>query len=160
MKQIVGVAELKVSAKKSDTLVTYALGSCLGVTLYDPQAYVGGLLHVMLPTSKIDKIKAEDNPAMFVDTGVPKLFTDCYQAGADRSRLVIKVVGGAAFRGDKQDFFAIGKRNYGMLRKLLWKNGFMLAAEDVGGSLSRTLFLDIKTGRTWVRSNGREWDIC
>lgn len=158
MRHTVGVASMKVSACKEDLIVTHALGSCLGITIHDPVNCVGGLLHVMLPLSSIDPVKAEDNPYMFVDTGVPKLFHECYKAGADRSRLIVKVAGGAAFR-DQNDLFAIGKRNYILLRKLFWKNGFMITAEDVGGTISRTLFLEIATGRTWIRSSGKEWEL-
>ncbi len=72
MRQIVGIADLKVSRERDDVIVTYALGSCLGVAIYDPVAGVGGMLHVMLPMSTIDPAKAQDNPCMFVDTGVPE----------------------------------------------------------------------------------------
>jgi chemotaxis protein CheD len=149
---------MKVSACKKDLIVTHALGSCLGITIYDPVHCVGGLLHVMLPVSSIDPAKAQDNPYMFVDTGVPKLFHESYKVGADRNKLIVKVAGGAAFR-DQNDLFAIGKRNYILLRKLFWKNGFMITAEDVGGTISRTLFLEIATGRTWIRSGGKEWEL-
>ena len=69
MKYIVGVADMKISAEKDDLIVTHALGSCLGITIYDPVACVGGMLHVMLPLSTIDPNKAAANPYMFVDTG-------------------------------------------------------------------------------------------
>ncbi len=158
MRHTVGVASMKVSARKEDLIVTHALGSCLGITVHDPVNCVGGLLHVMLPVSSIDPAKAEDNPCMFVDTGVPQLFRECYNSGADRSKLIVKVAGGAAFR-DQNDLFAIGKRNYILLRKLFWKNGFIISAEEVGGTISRTLFLEIATGKTWIRSGGKEWEL-
>lgn len=150
---------MKLSSGKGDILVTHALGSCLGITVHDPEACVGGLLHVMLPNSEIDHEKAAENPYMFMDTGVPRLFKECYKLGAKREKLIVKVAGGASFQNDSQDFFAIGKRNYIVLRKLLWKNGFMIKSEDVGGSISRTLYLDISTGRTWIKSMGREWEL-
>lgn len=158
MRHTVGVASMYVSACKDDVIVTHALGSCLGITVHDPVNRVGGLLHVMLPVSSIDVSKAKENPHMFVDTGVPRLFHECYRAGVDRGKLVVKVAGGAAFR-DQNDLFAIGKRNYILLRRLFWKNGIMIAAEDVGGTISRTLFLEIATGRTWIRSGGKEWEL-
>jgi chemotaxis protein CheD len=158
VRHTIGVAAMKVTANKNDLLVTHALGSCLGITIHDPVNYVGGLLHVMLPLSSIDQAKAKENPYMFVDTGVPKLFHKCYEAGADRSNLIVKVAGGAAFR-DQNDLFAIGKRNFIILRKLFWKNGFIISGEDIGGNISRTLFFEIATGRTWIRSGGKEWDL-
>ena len=154
MKHIVGVGDMCISANRGDTLITYALGSCLGITVHDVVAGVGGLLHVMLPLSTIDEGKAKENPYMFVDTGVPTLFQECYKAGARRERLAIKVAGGASSSGMGEDYFQIGKRNCIILRKLLWKNGFLLKSEDVGGCQSRTMSLDIQTGAVTIKSNG------
>ena len=156
MKYIVGMADMKVVSGKESELVTYALGSCLGISAFDPVVNVGGLLHVMLPSSSINSSKAEDNPLMFVDTGVPKLFHACYNAGAHRDRLVIKVAGGAAVNGNS-DFFSIGQRNYTMLKKLFWKNGIIIHAEDVGGSISRTMSVDLGSGRVTLKNASNEW---
>lgn len=146
---------MRVSADKDDTIITYALGSCLGITIYDPVAGVGGMLHAVLPRSTIDPAKAAENPYMFVDTGVPRLFLDCYKAGAKKERLIAKVAGGACINGNEDDdYFQIGKRNLLMLKKLLWKNGVMLKAEDVGGNPSRTMTLSLATGEVAVKLNG------
>lgn len=155
MKHIVGVADMKISEHQDDQLITYALGSCLGITIYDPVAHVGGMLHVMLPLSTIDPSKAAENPSMFVDTGVPRLFLSCYKAGAQKQRLIMKVAGGASVNSNTdEDHFQIGKRNFVMLRKLLWKNGVLLKAHDVGGTLSRTMMLDINTGDVSLKVKG------
>ncbi len=158
MKHIVGVADMKVSKQPGDIVVTHALGSCLGITVYDPVSTVGGIFHVMLPSSDVNPEKAKKNPYMFVDKGTPAFFQKLYSSGADKKRIIVKVAGGAAL-GSGDDFFAIGKRNFLMLRKLFWKNGIMIKGEDVGGSISRTLFLDMSNGRTWLSSGGREWDL-
>ncbi|MBI3658733.1 MAG: chemotaxis protein CheD [Acidobacteria bacterium] len=155
MKYIVGVADMKISSGSDDVIITYALGSCLGITIHDPVARVGGMLHVMLPLSTIDPAKAVANPCMFVDSGVPKLFIDAYKAGAKKERLVVKVAGGACLRGvEENDHFQIGKRNMLMLKKLLWKNGVLLQGDDVGGNPSRTMALTIGTGEVTVKSKG------
>ncbi len=158
MLQIVGIADLKVSSNPDDTLITYALGSCLGISVYDPVSGVGGLLHVMLPLSTMDAKKADNNPYMFVDTGVPLLFTECYKLGAQKQRMVIAAAGGAFFHsaagGD--DYFQIGKRNFVMLRKLLWKNGLLLKSHDVGGSISRTMALNNSNGEVVIKTQGVE----
>lgn len=92
---------------------------------------------------------------MFVDTGVPKLFLDCYRAGAQKQRLVVKAAGGACSSGDEEDdYFQIGKRNFVMLRKLLWKNGVLLKSYDVGGTQSRTMSLEIGSGEVTVKVHG------
>jgi chemotaxis protein CheD len=155
LRHVVGVADMKISAEPDDLIVTHALGSCLGITVYDPVACVGGMLHVMLPQSSIDESKAMENPYMFVDTGVPKLFLHCYKIGAQKQRMIVKAAGGASTRGSEEnDFFHIGQRNFTMLRKLLWKNGVLLDSHEVGGSDSRTLSLDIRSGEVTLKSNG------
>ena len=152
----VGVADMKVSAEIGDLIITHALGSCLGIAVHDPVACVGGLLHVMLPLSTIDPAKAERNPSMFVDTGFPELLIECFNTGAQRQRLEIRVAGGAnSWNREEDDFFQIGKRNLIMLRKLLWKNGLLLKSHDVGGSNSRTMTLEIGTGIVTIKSGGQ-----
>lgn len=152
MKHVVGLADMKVSATEDDVLVTYALGSCLGITVYDPVARVGGLLHVMLPSADIDPDGAQQNPFKFVDTGVPRLFNECYRAGAVKQRMVVKVAGGARPNAaGAEDHFEIGKRNFIMLRKLFWKNGVLMDATEVGGSDSRTVELEIGSGTVTLK---------
>lgn len=148
---------MKVSARPGDVLITYALGSCLGIAIYDSAAQVGGLLHVMLPASSVNPTKAADNPLMFVDTGVPELFKACYKAGAKKERIVVKVAGGASLHNNTDgDQFQIGKRNFLMLRKLLWKNNVLIESCDVGDRHSRTMLLDIATGEVVLKINNQE----
>ena len=154
---MVGVADMQISGNVGDVIITHALGSCLGIVIHDPVAKVGGMLHVMLPQSNIDPAKAAKNPYMFVDTGVPILFKECYKLGASKDRLIIKVAGGAAVQSqEKADFFQIGKRNFVILRKLLWKNGVMIKNKDVGGSISRTMSMEIGTGEVTIASRGKK----
>jgi chemotaxis protein CheD len=150
---------MQVSTDPGDVLVTHALGSCIGVTLYDRMRPVGAMLHVMLPDSQINADKARSNPWMFVDTALPALFHAAYEAGALKNRLVVKVAGGANVQGGEKDTFAIGKRNYLMLKKILWKNGVLIEREDVGGSHARTMYLDIGSGRVTLATNGVETEL-
>lgn len=147
MKVIVGVSDLYVTDNPNETIITYALGSCLGISVYDPEAGVGGLVHVMLPLSKSDPDKARIKPAMYVDTGFAELLDQCYSLGCSKKNLIISVAGGATMkRNSDVDYFKIGKRNFTTLRKLLWKNGFMIDHQDVGGNISRTMALRIYDG--------------
>ena len=148
---VVGVADMVVSNDSSAEIVTYSLGSCLGITIYDPLKKVGGLLHLMLPTSNIDSVKATTMPYMFVDTGVPRLFHAAYNLGAERTRLIVKVAGGAQLL-DQQGIFNIGSRNCDALEKLLAQNGLKAHASDVGGLSSRTVRLDLTTGLVTVKT--------
>ena len=146
---------MKISTSKEDEIITYALGSCLGITLYDPVLQIGAMVHVMLPSSSIDPLKAASNPCMFVDTGLKKLFLDTYKTGAQRNRLVVIAAGGACANGlDQDDYFQIGKRNVTILRNLLWKNGIMLKNCDFGGNLARTMSLNLCNGEVLIRTNG------
>jgi chemotaxis protein CheD len=147
---------MKVSDKRGDLIITHALGSCLGVAVHDPVACVGGLLHVMLPLSDIDPEKADRNPFMFVDTGFPRLLVECFKTGAQKQRLEIRVAGGANShdRGEN-DLFQIGRRNFIILRQLLWKNALLVTSYDVGGSNSRTMSLEIGTGKVTIKSQGQ-----
>jgi chemotaxis protein CheD len=155
MAVVVDIADLAVSNDPTETLVTFSLGSCIGIAVHDPATRVGGLLHYMLPESQLAPEKARANPAMFCDTGVPKLFHAAYALGASKQRLVVKIAGGSQLLDDNGTF-NIGKRNYLALRKIFWKNGVMIAAEHVGGSLSRTLRLDVGTGVVTVKSRDQE----
>ena len=153
MKKIVGIADMGVSQNQQCGLITYSLGSCIGVAIYDPVAGVGGLLHYMLPESQIDPQKAQKNPFMFADTGIPLLFKEAYRLGAVKNRIIVKVAGGSQILDDS-GFFNIGKRNYLALRKILWKNNVLIKAEDIGGQVSRTIRVDLNTGKVWLKYSG------
>ena len=155
---IVGIADMKVSDDPKVTLVTHALGSCIGVAVYDPVARVGGILHYMLPESKMDHKKAKETPLMFADTGIPLLFKACYKIGADKKRMIVKVAGGARIM-DPSEVFNIGKRNYAALRKIFWRNNVLVDAEDIGGTSNRTMWLSVATGEVWLRVHGREHKV-
>ena len=155
MKIMVGISDMKVSNNPDDELVSYSLGSCIGVTIWDPEVRTGGLLHYLLPDSNLDKEKAKKNPFMFSDSGVPLLFWEVYKFGARKKRMIVKVVGGAQVL-DNSGFFNIGKRNAPALRKIFWKNNVIVAGSDIGGTISRTVSLNIKTGVTLIKMPGRE----
>jgi chemotaxis protein CheD len=157
---VVGVSDLKVSNEIDNMLVTYSLGSCIGVAIYDPIVKVAGLLHFMLPESSLDRNKAQNSPYMFADTGIPMLFKRSYEYGAQKKRLKVIVVGGSQVL-DQDGYFNIGKRNYMAVRKILWKNNVMIDYEDVGGNSNRTIKMAVKDGRITLKVSGLgEKDIC
>jgi chemotaxis protein CheD len=158
MNRTVGISEMQISQDPGDVLATYALGSCVGVSFYDPQAHVGGLIHCMLPLSRIDPGKAERNPFMYVDTGVPALLQALFNLGAQRKTLIAKVAGGSKIM-DANSVFNIGERNHTVLRKVLWKNDILVAGEDVGGTAPRTMYLHMDSGRTILKVSGEEKEI-
>jgi len=145
---------MKVSNDPDAVIVTYSLGSCIGIAVYDPMARVGGMLHFMLPESDLNSGKARKRPYMFADTGIPALFKASYQLGAKKQRMKVVVVGGAHVL-DQKGFFNIGKRNYMAVKKMFWKNNVLIDYEDVGGNVNRTVKLAVKDGQAWVKTSGQ-----
>lgn len=150
----IGIGDCQVSNNPDDVLVTYALGSCVGVLIHDPVAGVAGLLHFMLPESSLDTQKAQKTPYVFADTGIPLLFRSAYQLGADKKRLIVTVAGGAQMV-DSQATFNIGKRNCLAMRKIFWKAGVLVQAEHLGGTVSRTVRLEVSSGKVMLREGGQ-----
>ncbi|HUI06926.1 MAG TPA: chemotaxis protein CheD [Verrucomicrobiae bacterium] len=159
MKQIVvDIADMAVSGDTDDVLVTYSLGSCLGISVYDPAVRVGGLIHCMLPLSSVDGEKAKVKPWMFVDTGMTVFLQKLFDMGVTKANAIVKVAGGASML-DRQGLFRIGERNMTVFRKVMWKNGMLIKATDVGGEVTRTVRLEISTGRFLIKSNGQEVEL-
>ena len=154
MQPLVPIGDMKIG-QTPDVLATDTLGSCLCLTVYDPLLQMGGLLHAMLPLSKVNAQKAALNPFMFVDTGIPELFQRLSQNHTQKDRWKVKAVGCGNPMGAKE-VFKIGERNYRVLQEILTKEGICLAGEDVGGTVSRKVTLDLASGQTIVYSNGTE----
>lgn len=152
---IVGVADMKMTKGPGHLLVTHGLGSCIGIALYDPVSHIGGLLHFMLPDSQVNPQRARVNPWMFADTGIPAFLNAAIETGASPKYLMVTAAGGAQFR-DNKAFFAVGKRNHMVMRKILWQQKILLRSEQVGGTTSRALYLDLGNGRSWITSGGKE----
>ncbi len=147
---VVGVGDCRVAAPPSGFLSTYALGSCIALVVFDWKTGIGGLLHLMLPDSSIDPTRATTNPFVYADTGVPKLFRKLEELGCSKHSLRCCVTGGASMMADSSHF-EIGKRNYLAIKKLLWRMGVFADHEDVGGNESRSVRLDLATGRIDLR---------
>ena len=155
---VVSMADCRVSNVPGQVLATYALGSCIGLALYDPKVPVGGLLHFMLPDSHIDPARAREDPCMFADTGVALLLDRVCAQGADKRRLVAHAAGGASIM-DPQNIFDIGKRNCLALRKILLRAEILLASEAVGGNRLRTMRLEIGSGRFLLQESVASCDF-
>ncbi|MDD2763113.1 MAG: chemotaxis protein CheD [Opitutaceae bacterium] len=156
---IIGVGELAASNDPSLTLSTYALGSCVGVVAFDAQVHVGGILHLMLPDSTIAPERAAAQPAMFADTGFPRLLRDLTGLQAAPHRLKLFLAGGASVLHGV-DPFQIGERNLRAVRQLVQQNSLAVSGADLGGTVNRTVHLQIATGRvTWRLPDCRESTI-
>jgi chemotaxis protein CheD len=147
----IGIGETEVSADRSAVLVTHGLGSCIAVIAYDPKRKIGGMLHFQLPSSSLSPHRAVALPGTFADTGIPLLFERMYALGSRKADIVVKAAGGGNFHDDSGTF-DIGKRNHTMMRKIFWKAQVLVAAEDIGGSKSRTARLFVDTGQVTIQS--------
>ena len=141
----VGMADLK-TGRNPDSIISYGLGSCVGIALYDSQAKVGGLAHIMLPDSNL--ARPSDNKAKFADTAIPVLLEQVIQLGALKSRIIAKIAGGSQMFSFAQatDIMRIGDRNIEAVREVLKANSIRIIAEDVGGNYGRTVELMLATG--------------
>lgn len=155
----VGIGEYAVSKTPDETLSTVALGSCVAVCLWEPRARVAGLLHFLLPDSSLNPARAQQEPAVFADTGLAQLFHAAYALGAQKARCQIRLVGGAEIGGPRpagaEGVFNVGRRNVIAARGILWRNGVLVEGEDIGGTAPRTLALSVADGRVTVKTDGR-----
>jgi chemotaxis protein CheD len=156
-RHVVGIGEFAVSNRSGDLIVTHALGSCIAVCLWDPQGGVAGMIHFLLPEARINLQRAADQPAAFADTGIPLVFQAAYKLGAVKSRLRVRLVGGAEIAGDTTGggTFNIGRRNLLAAKNVLWRNGVLIEKEEVGGRTVRTVHMTVNDGRVQV-STGRD----
>lgn len=160
---LIDVSDARTSTDPAHVLATKALGSCIGVCLYDPQARVAGLLHYELPSASIDPAMARAKPFMFADTGMTLLLAEMESLGAQKKRIKVKLAGGAetgtcAAGADSPAATAaampqIGKRNHAAIRKILWQQGMFIQAEEVGGTDTRTVFLRVADGELTIKSD-------
>lgn len=149
----IGIADMKM-AQGQGMLVTYALGSCIGICLYDPTIKLGALVHIMLP---LNMETGRKNPMKYADTGIRETLKQMEAKGANRSRITAKIAGGAMMfkDGGSSSLGNIGQRNIESVKLNLKKEGIRLLKEDVGGAVARTLLFDVDSGLGCVRSYGR-----
>lgn len=148
----VAMADLNV-IKQNGLIRTSGLGSCVGLTMYDPILQQAGMAHVMLPSSEIAR-EGELNIAKYADTALPALLERLIKMGSLKTNLIAKIAGGSqmfAF-GGHNDTMRIGPRNTEACKIKLNELGIPLVGEDTGGNYGRTIELDCKTGTLFIRS--------
>ena len=156
--KLIGIGEMAVSSDPTLILVAPNLGSCLALGVYNPQSKLAGMIHCLLPLSKSDPVKAAKNPTLYVDTGIPLLLEQMLERGGDKRNLHLFAAGCASIN-DAQNYFEIGKKNHTVLKKILWKNNLLLHAEHIGSGISRTLSLEVSTGRARLKAGGESVEL-
>ncbi|NLZ28092.1 MAG: chemotaxis protein CheD [Firmicutes bacterium] len=156
----VKIADLAV-LKSAGILITVGLGSCVGIALYDRQARVAGLAHVLLYDSRCFSRRgsSEPNPAKYADTAIPVLIDRMELAGADRKKIWAKISGGSQLFDLNKTAIRIGDKNVEMVKRTLKECSIPLIAEDTGGSCGRTMRMEVETGRVYITTIGREEKI-
>ncbi|OIO60867.1 MAG: chemotaxis protein CheD [Verrucomicrobia bacterium CG1_02_43_26] len=151
---VVGVGDMTTSNNTSVVLSTYALGSCVGVVAYDPINSVGGILHFMLPDSRLSVEKAKKQPSMFADTGVKVFMDSLAELGVDPQRTNFFIAGGASVisQNTENNVFKIGERNVAAAKAALADYQARILDEDIGGFNNRTLHLILETGVIEVKT--------
>lgn len=140
---LIGLGEYAVSKTPGDVIKTLGLGSCVAVTALHSLSGAIGMVHIVLPESKADPVKSKERPGYFADTAISKMFDELNELTNSKGRYIVKMVGGAAVLSvnPANDNMNIGKRNVLATKKALWKRGLGALAEDVGGSMSRSVKL-------------------
>ena len=141
----VGMADYKVGRDPA-SLISYGLGSCVGIALYDQAMKIGGLAHIMLPDSS--HARSTENPAKFADTALPLMIADMVKLGAVKSRITAKIAGGSQMFTftNATDIMRVGERNAEAVRVILKKLDIRMLADDTGGNYGRTVELRLETG--------------
>ena len=153
----VGIADMKM-VKGSGTLITYALGSCVGICLYDPMIKLAALIHIMLP---LNMEAGRKTPMKYADTGIRETLKEMEKNGARRARIVAKIAGGAKMfeTGSHTDIGNIGARNTEAAKQKLKQLGIRLVAEDTGLNYGRTVELHCASGEFHIKSVGKPLKI-
>ena len=154
---MLGIGDLDATKVPGGVIKTLALGSCVAIIFLDPKTRSVGMVHVALPDSSIDPAKGKEKPGYFADTGIPGLISRMNQLGCKGNGrgMIVKLVGGARIM-DPNSTFNIGKRNILAIKKTLWSYGMGSVAEDIGGSNSRSVAVDVNEGKVIIFSAGRK----
>jgi len=152
-RRVVGLGGFAVSDAAAETINTHALGSAIAVCLWDPAVRVAGLLLFLLPDSAISPERAQAQPAIFANTGIPLLFEAAGALGLEKTRCQVRLVGGAEINGlASAGALNVGKRNLLAARKSLWRQGVLIGAEATGGYIPRRVALHVGDGSLHVSS--------
>lgn len=159
-RRVVGIGEFAIADRPDDVIITHALGSCVAVCVWDPTLKIGGLLHYLLPESRINPERAQTQPAVFADVGIPLLFKTLTERGVNPRRTQVKLAGGAEIALlQGSGALNVGRRNALAAKEILWRLGVLVKAESLGGNAARTVWLRIADGVLTVSSGGVKTEI-
>lgn len=154
----IGIGDLNV-AKVPNVLITYALGSCVGICLHDANTNTAGMAHIMLPSSI--NMQSDKNPYKYADLAIPALVKKMEQIGAKKQSITAKIAGGAQMFETFSDspIGKIGDRNVAAVKEVLAKLGIPIIADDTGKNYGRTVLFDPKDGKMIVRTGAKKESV-
>jgi chemotaxis protein CheD len=155
MMTAVNFSEMKISSNPAETLVAFSIGAGIAITIFDPISGVGGMLNIMLPDStRANGVDPAKVPLMFADTGLPFFINALMEQGIHPESMKIVIAGGAHIM-DQSGQFDIGQKNFEALKDCLAEHNLKIQHEDIGGTTSRTLSLEIGSGCSCIKIFGQ-----
>lgn len=148
---VVGVGDLAISNNPSVVLSSYALGSCIGIVGYNPETLAGGILHFMLPDSRLSTEKAKKQPSMFADTGITAFMKGFEELGNEPQKMNFFITGGASVI-THHDVFKIGNKNAEAAKAIFQELAIPIFGEDIGGLNNRTLHFNLDSGTLEIKT--------
>ena len=157
---VAGIGDAVVSKDPTAEIKTFGLGSCVALIVLDPRVRGAGLVHIALPEAKTNPEKAQTLPGYFADTGIPYLFEKMAGIGSQiHPGLVVKMIGGAKM-AESDSLFLVGERNINAIKKIMWGMNLIIRASDTGMNFSRTVTVNVATGKCLVHdASGNNWSI-
>lgn len=150
-KLTIGISDWKI-CRSPDILITYALGSCVGICLYDKLTSIAGLSHIMLPDSTAIISETVVNRMKFADTAIVDMYNRMVASGASPSRITAKIAGGAIMFATTSNKFNIGERNVIAVKQALAQLRIPIIAQDTGANYGRTVFFYAENGAVEIKS--------
>ena len=152
----VGMADYKVG-KAPDKLITLGLGSCIGITIYIRKMKIGAMAHIMLPKNN----DSEKRSLKFADVAIEDMLNDLYKMGIKISDMEAKIAGGAKMFSfnSSDEKSSIGYRNAISVKNILEERNIKIVSEDVGGTMGRTIELDMENGELKIKTIGQDIKI-
>ncbi len=139
-----------ISRQKPEIMQAY-LGSCVGVTLYDRKAGIGGLMHLLLPEPP--SVDLAWDPEVSAVTGMPIFIDALCRQGARKERLQASIAGGALMDPvSLADLMLdIGGRTAERAQHILQNERIPIRQIEVGGYFSCCISLDLTTWATTIK---------
>ncbi len=138
---------------RKPAILRTVLGSCVGVTFWDPRLAVGALCHAALPRRPREWPSDDAFPGGFryVDVCIRYLVRQFDRLGSHRDKVEVKLFGGADVLTVTRFTETVGKQNRDAAWEVLSQCGLVPAAWDLGGSRGRVISFHTGTGDVLLR---------